>query len=127
MQNWMLLFTFSVLNGNHHFWTNLVQRINIVSLTLNLAPRLIKNLNMQNSVMVFTFSVLDRKHSFGANLFQKLNIISLSGNLVPRPIWICRIYWKCYCFCFRPETLFWGNFEKTKSKLSVSAEVWHKD
>ena len=32
-----------------------------------------------------------------------------------------------HCLGFRLETLFWANFDKAKSKLLVSAEVWHQD
>ena len=92
-----------------------------------MAHRLINDVNMHYSMLVFTFSVLDQNNSFRANLVQNLNILSLSENLTPTPIQIWKIYWQCYCLCFRPETYFWEKFDNTKSNLSVSAEVWHQD
>ena len=40
MQNSMVVFTFSVLDRKHPFWANLVQKIKIVRLNLNLVPKL---------------------------------------------------------------------------------------
>ena len=44
MQISMVVFTFSVLelDREYPFWANLVKKIKIVSLTLNLTPRLIR-------------------------------------------------------------------------------------
>ena len=39
----MVVFTFSVLDGKYIFWTNLPQKIKIVSLSWNLLPTLILN------------------------------------------------------------------------------------
>ena len=127
MPNSMMVFTFSVSHGKAFFSANLVQNSKIVSLSWIMAHRLINDVNMHYSMVVFTFSVLDQKNSFRANLVQNLNILSLSENLAPTPIQIWKIYWQCYCLCFRPETYFWENFDNTKSNLSVSAEVWHQD
>ena len=41
MQNSMVVFTFCVLDRKHSFWESLVQKLNIVSLSGNLVPRLI--------------------------------------------------------------------------------------
>ena len=82
----MVVLTFSVLNGNHPFLANLVQKIKIVSSSRNFLPRLITNLNMRNSIVAFTFILSDQKDSSWVNLVHKLNIVSLSGNLIPRVI-----------------------------------------
>ena len=42
MMNSIVMFTFSVLDRKYPFWPNLVQNIKIVSLSLNLVPRLIR-------------------------------------------------------------------------------------
>ena len=41
LQNSMVVFIFSVFDGKHPFWANVVQKIKIVSLRWNLVPRLI--------------------------------------------------------------------------------------
>ena len=66
----MVLLTFSVLDGKHPFYANLVRTIKLVSLSLSFVPRLIKNLNMQNSVVVFTF-FFRRETPFCANFDNK--------------------------------------------------------
>ena len=58
ISNSIVVLTFSVLDGKHPFYANLVRNIKIVSLNWNCLIRLIKNLNMQNPVVVFTFSFL---------------------------------------------------------------------
>ena len=110
--NSIVVLTFSVLDGKHPFYANLVRKIKIVSLNWNCLIRLIKNLNMQNPVVVFSFSFLfffffwsdfflfqmqnsvvvssfsflNWKHSFCLNLDQKFNFVSLNASLVPRLI-----------------------------------------
>ena len=42
MQNAMTVFTFSILDGKHSFWAHLVQKLEIVSVSWNLVPRLIR-------------------------------------------------------------------------------------
>ena len=41
IQNSMVMFPFSVFDGKYPFWEKMVQKIKIVSLSLNLVPRLI--------------------------------------------------------------------------------------
>ena len=62
MQNSITVFAFYILDRKHHLWPNLVQKIKIVSLSLNFAPRFVQN--MQNSMVVFPFSVFYWKHPF---------------------------------------------------------------
>ena len=47
MQNSVMVFTFFVLNGKHSFLENLVQKIRIVSFSLNLVPKLIRICRIQ--------------------------------------------------------------------------------
>ena len=65
MQNPMGVFTFSVWNGNHPFWANLVWKIEILSLSRNLVPSVSTNFNRENSILVFTFSVSTWKTLLG--------------------------------------------------------------
>ena len=62
MQDSVLVFIFSALDGKHPFWTNLIQKTKIVSFKLKFGTK--TNSNMQNSMVVFTFSVLYWKHPF---------------------------------------------------------------
>ena len=55
MQNSMVVFTFSVLEWKHYFWANLVQNINIVSFSWNLAPSLIGISEIQGWRSLFQF------------------------------------------------------------------------
>ena len=74
------------------FRANLVKKINIVSLTWILVPRLIWI--MGNSMMMFTFSVFDHKYISWANLVQNFKIFS-KWNLIQRLIRVCKIKWRC--------------------------------
>ena len=64
MQNWMVVFTFSILDLNQPFWTNLVQKINIVSLSRHFShvtkSRISKNLNLRKKPIA-TFAAISRK------------------------------------------------------------------
>ena len=51
----MVVFTFSVLDGKHYFWANLVQNINIVSFIWYLAPSLIGISEIQGLCSLFQF------------------------------------------------------------------------
>ena len=53
MQDSVLVFIFSALDGKHPFWTNLIQKTKIVSFKLKFGTK--TNSNMQNSMVVFTF------------------------------------------------------------------------
>ena len=53
MQNSLVVFTFSVLDRKHCFWENLVQKIKIVSLSLNFVSRLIRICRTQRSCSPF--------------------------------------------------------------------------
>ena len=55
MYNSMAVFTFSVLDGKHPFWANLVQKIKIVSFSWNLVPRLIQICRVQWWCSLFVF------------------------------------------------------------------------
>ena len=55
MQNSMALFIFSVLDRKHPFWANLAQKIEVVSLSWNLIPRLIRISRIQWRSSLFLF------------------------------------------------------------------------
>ena len=66
MLNLMVISTFSVLNGKHHFWTNLFQKSKFFWLRGNLVHRLwyIQIFWIWRWLFIIFFSVLDRKYSF---------------------------------------------------------------
>ena len=57
MQNSIVKFAFAVFNWKYRFWANLIQKIKIVSLTLNLVPRLIRICRIQWWCSLFPFSI----------------------------------------------------------------------
>ena len=59
MQNWMVLFTFYVLNGKYSFWANFDPKKQNCQFKLKFGTP--TNSNMQNSVVMFNFSDFDRK------------------------------------------------------------------
>ena len=65
MQKSMVVFTFSVLDGKHYFWANLIQNINIVSFSWNLPPSLIGIPKIQGWFSLFQFYT-------GNNLFGQI-------------------------------------------------------
>ena len=58
IQNSITVFAFYVLDQKHHLWTNLVQKIKIVSLSLNLVPRFIRICRIQWWCSLFLFIFL---------------------------------------------------------------------
>ena len=78
IQNSIMVLTFSALDWKYGFWTNLFQKIKIVSLSRNLVPRLKYadfNRNMQISIMIFTFSIFEHKYPSWTNFVQKFKIV----------------------------------------------------
>ena len=79
----MVVVTFYVLDRNHPFWENLVQKNQNYQFKLKSSTytywimQFIHNLIM-NSVVVFTFSVFNRKPPFWVDLVLKIKIVSLS-------------------------------------------------
>ena len=71
-QNSAGVFSFSVLDWKHSFWANLVQIVKIISLSLNLVPRLIRICRIQwwcSLFLLYTGSTLfgkrrQTKHSY---------------------------------------------------------------
>ena len=130
MQNSMVMLIFFVFDLKYPFWTNLVQKIKIVSLRWNLIPRL-TNWNMQNSMTVFTLFAFDQKCPFWTDLVQNVKIVSLRWNLIPRLIRICRIQWCCsFFFLFSTRNVLFAQIWSRMTKLSLSwknlwlAEAW---
>ena len=109
MQNSVMLFTFLIFDREYPFWTNLVQKIKIVSLRWKLIPSLIRICRIKRCYSLFSY--LTRNTLFWANLVQKIKIISLSWKLVPRLIRISWIEWWCSLFFFFwLEITFWEKF-----------------
>ena len=151
MQNSMMLFNFLIFKWKYPFWTNLVQKIKIISWSWNLVPHFFcfwveipflgkfgpKNQNyqlklkfgtctnsdIQNSMVIFTFSVFDRESTFWANLVQKIKIINLSWNLVPTLTRTCRIQWWYPIFLLLIENPLFGQIWFKKLKLSVQGKT----
>ena len=57
MQNSVVMFTFSNFDRKYHFWVKLVQKIKIVSLFWNLAPRLIRICVIQWRCSIFVLFI----------------------------------------------------------------------
>ena len=74
MQNSMMLFIFLVFQWKYPFWANLVQKIKIVTLTWNLAPRLFRSCRIQGWCSFFWF--LSRNTLFG-QIWSKTSKLSL--------------------------------------------------
>ena len=55
VQNLMVVLTFSVFDQEYTFWANLVQKIETVSLSRNLVPRLIRICRSQRWSLLFLF------------------------------------------------------------------------
>ena len=81
-------FTLSVFNRKYLFWTNLAQKIKIISLSWNLVLRLIR-VWLFNAEFIFFWP----KNSFLEQIYPtKIEVVCWSWNLEPRLIEICRIW-----------------------------------
>ena len=67
------MFTFSVLDQENLFWTNLVKKNQNCQFKLKFGTK--TNLNKRNSMIMFTFSVFEHKHLSWANLVKKFKIV----------------------------------------------------
>ena len=70
MQNYMVVFTFSVFNQKYSFWANLFKKIKIISLSWNWVIRIVRICRSLRWFSLFLF--LTRSNLFLANLTQKL-------------------------------------------------------
>ena len=92
----------SAFNWKYLFWVNLVQKLEIISLSWNFVPRLIRICRIPWWCSLFLFST---GIPFWANLVQKNK-------------WS---YWCSFCCVFDRKYTFFGNLSQ-KSKLFVEAE-----
>ena len=99
IQNSMVVFTFFLLDQKYPFLANLVRKIKIVSLSLNLVPRLIRVWRTEC------------RTEFLQNC--------LKWNSVTRLIWICKIHKWCSIFLFSTGNTLFGQTWSKRSKLSV--------
>ena len=107
------------------FWANLVVKIKIVGLRLNLASRLTP---ICWSWWWCSFVMLRTKNTlFSRNLVQENKIVCLRWNLVIRLIRICWIRWWCSNFLFRTGSTFIGQIWFKKAKLSDCGKTWCLD
>ena len=107
MQNSMVMFIFCVLDQDTllgKFGT----KINFVSLSWKLLPRLIWN-----------FFYFESEISFLGKFGPKIKFVSLSWNLVPRLIRICVIQWRWSLFLFSTENILFGQIWTNKSKSFI--------
>ena len=76
MQGLMVVFTFFVLDRKYLFWTKLVPKIKIVSLSLNLVPKLIRICRIQWLYSLFHVRL---EIPFLGKLFPKFKIVWLNS------------------------------------------------
>ena len=92
------------------FFANFLQKIKVVSLSVNSVILNKVNSTMQNSMVIFNFLLLflwDWKYRFWENLVQKIKIASWSWNLVIRLTQISKIqWWWSFFLLFIGNTLF---------------------
>ena len=100
MQNSMTVFFASVLDGKHPFWARLIQKMKIVSFSLNLIHSLTQIWRVQCWCSLFIF--FNDTPFYGKLVSKNQNCVCWSWNLEPRLIWLCNVQWWCSFFCFRP-------------------------
>ena len=115
IHNSMLLLRFSIFGQKYRFWSNLVQKIRIVTLISILVPKLIWVCRIQWCCSLFLFST----EPFLGRFDPKNQNCQLSWNLVSRLIRICRIQWWYSIFLLSTRSNFLGQIWSKKSKLSV--------
>ena len=123
--NSMMLLTFSFFHWKKLSWTNLVQKLKIVSFSWNLLHRLIQICRTLWWYSPFLFST--RSKPFGLIWSKKKNnnnkTVSWSWNLIPRLIWICRIeLWRSFFVFFDWKYSFWANWAK---KIKIDSLSWN--
>ena len=108
MQKWWCSFIFSVLDGKHSFWANLVQNIKIVSLSLNQVPGLIRIWRIQWRCSLFLFQM--RNTLFG-QIWSKNQTCQLKLKFsTQNNSKYVEFNGGFQIFCFRLETPFLGKF-----------------
>ena len=102
MQNWMMMFTFSVFDRKYPSWANLAEKSKIVCSKWSLIQRLILIFRIQwwCFFICFRLEVPFLGYPIGTNFVQKIKIVSLSWKLVHRLIRIWRIQRWCSVFLF---------------------------
>ena len=119
MQDSLVMFTSPFLTGDTNFWENLVPKFEIVSLSWNLAPRLIRIWRTQWRYLFFF--VFDWKYFSWGCFFQKSKIAYWSWNLEPRLIRIYITWWQFSSLSFLDwKYLFWLNLVQKFKIVSLS-------
>ena len=109
---------FSVIDKKHPFWTNLAQKIKIVSPSYNLVPKPIRICRIHWWWSLFPF-LTENTYLFGGKFGPISQNVSLCWNLVLRLIWIWIIQWWCWYFLFLKNT-FWANLVEKNKSFSLS-------
>ena len=81
--------TFYTEYAHNQFWSNLIQKFKIITLSWNLIVSLIQICQIQ------TFFCFSLKTPILGKFAPKIKIVSLDWKLVPRLIRVCRIQWWC--------------------------------
>ena len=108
MQKSVAIFTFSVWERKYPFWTNLVRKIKIVTLSWSLKSRLLRICKFNDNVQFCSFWP---EMSFWSKFGKKSTFSVLSWNLVIRLIRISRIQWWCSLFFVWPKIPFLDKFD----------------
>ena len=96
----------SVFNWKYHFWVSLVQKLKIISLSWNFAPRLIQICRILWWCSLFLFLT---GNTCSGKFDPKDQNCQFELKFLTRLIWICRIMLKIcgvHFFCFRPRKPF---------------------
>ena len=107
MQNSMVRFIQSVLDSKYTFWANLVQKVDIVSLSKNLVLRLIIICRIQWECSLFLVLILN---NFLDIFGPKIQIVCSKRNLIPRQFEYGEFNGGAHCICFRQEITFLSKF-----------------
>ena len=95
MQYPVVIFTFSIFDWKYLSWTNLVQKIKIVSLNWNLVPRLVGICRIQWHCSLFLFKT---GNTLFEQIWSKKSKLLVYAEIWYRLIRICRIQWWCSLF-----------------------------
>ena len=120
MQNSIVIFNFLIFNQKCSFWANLVPKIKIFSLKVNLVPKLIIIRRIQWWCLLFHFWP---EIPFSGKFGQKIKIVNLSWKLVPTLIRmvIFKLNGDIYFFLFSIRNAFfeqiWSQNQNCQFKL----------
>ena len=115
-----MVFTFSVLVQKNSFWTNLVKKIKIVSLSRNSIPKVIWIYGIQGWCSLFQFLT---ENTFLGKFGPKNQNCQFELKFRTRLIWICRTMYNIYGVYFSvldEKNSFWANLVQKIKVVSLS-------